>query len=58
MIRFLASIFRGLSYVVGVSAPPPGQSERKFVFFWLGIIAIVVVLSVGLFYVVLSLSVS
>lgn len=57
MISFLASIFRGLSYIVGITAPPPGQNERQFVFFWLGIIVIVVVGSTVLFYVILRMGV-
>jgi hypothetical protein len=35
MIKFLAELFRGLHYIVGISAPPPGTSDRKFVFTWL-----------------------
>ena len=35
MIKFLARLFRGLHYIVGISEPPPGTSERKFVFTWL-----------------------
>lgn len=50
MIRFLANIFRGLSYIVGITAPAPGKDERTFVFLWLGIIASVAVFSVFLFY--------
>jgi hypothetical protein len=42
MIRVLAQLFRGLHYVVGISEPPAGTSERKFVLVWLGGIAFVV----------------
>ena len=35
MIKFLAEIFRGFHYMVGISAPPPGTSDRTF---WLGAI--------------------
>jgi len=42
MIKFLAKFFRGLHLVFGVSAPPPGQNERAFVFTWLGILALLV----------------
>jgi hypothetical protein len=35
MIKILAQLFRGLHYVVGISAPPPGTTDRKFVFVWL-----------------------
>jgi hypothetical protein len=43
MIPFLASIFRRLSYIVGITAPPPGENERPFVFYWLSMILIAVV---------------
>ena len=42
MIKFLARVFRGLHYVIGISAPPPGASDRTFVFAWLGGIAFMV----------------
>jgi len=38
MIKFLASVFRGLHFMLGITAPPPGQNERNFVFMWLAII--------------------
>jgi hypothetical protein len=41
MITFLAQLFRGLHHIVGISAPPPGASDRKFVFAWLGGIAVI-----------------
>jgi len=41
MIKFLAQVFRGLHYVVGISAPSPGTSDRTFVFAWLGSIAFI-----------------
>jgi len=50
MIKLLASIFRGLSFIAGVTAPPPGEDERRFVFLWLTIIGIVVVFSALIFY--------
>jgi hypothetical protein len=46
MIKFLAQIFRGFHYIVGISAPPPGTNERKFVFTWLVGIAFVAVVFV------------
>lgn len=52
MIKFLANIFRGFSLVFGITAPPPGQDERQFVFLWLGIVAIVIVFFVGLLFVI------
>jgi hypothetical protein len=48
MIKFLARLFRGLHYIVGISEPPPGTSERKFVFVWLAAIAFVVAVFVCL----------
>ena len=57
MIKFLAEIFRGFSLVFGITAPPPGQGERQFVFLWLGIVAIVIAFSVGLLFVIAHLHV-
>ncbi|HTC65543.1 MAG TPA: hypothetical protein VK685_00300 [Candidatus Acidoferrum sp.] len=48
MIKFLADLFRGLHYIVGISAPPPGTSDRKFVFVWLVGIAFVAAAFVAL----------
>jgi hypothetical protein len=50
MIKFLANLFRGLSYVLGITAPPPEQDQRSFVFMWLGIVVFVVAFCVALFY--------
>lgn len=50
MIKFLANLFRGLSYVLGITAPPPEQDQRSFVFMWLGIVVFVVAFCVVLFY--------
>jgi hypothetical protein len=52
MIAFLARLFRGVHYVVGISAPPPGTSERKFVLWWLAGIGLVVAVFVVLILVV------
>ncbi|HXY26572.1 MAG TPA: hypothetical protein VEI73_18120 [Candidatus Acidoferrum sp.] len=52
MISLLAKFFRGLHLIFGVSAPPPGENERKFVFTWLGILAFVVGFCVLLTYLV------
>jgi hypothetical protein len=41
MISFLARLFRGLSFIFGISAPPPEQDQRSFVLLWLGLIAFV-----------------
>jgi hypothetical protein len=48
MIKFLAQLFRGLHYIVGISEPPPGTSDRKFVFTWLAGIAFVAAVFVAL----------
>ena len=50
MIKFLASIFRGLSYIIGFTSPPPEKDQRPFVFMWLGITAFVLVFCVVLVY--------
>jgi hypothetical protein len=42
MIKFLAQLFRGLHYIIGISELPPGTSDRTFVFAWLGGIAFIV----------------
>ncbi len=52
MIKFLAQIFRGFHYIVGISAPPPGTNDRTFVFAWLGAIAFIVAFGMILFYVI------
>ncbi len=58
MIKFLANVFRGLSFVFGVTAPSPGEDERRFVFMWLGIVLLVVAVSALLFYLISRLHVS
>jgi len=50
MINLLASLFRGLSFIFGISAPPPEEDQRSFVFMWLGIIAVLLVFCGALFY--------
>ena len=50
MIKFLASVFRGFSFIFGITAPPPDQDQRRFVFTWLGIIAIFVGFCAVLFF--------
>lgn len=40
MIHVLANVFRGLHMVLGISVPPDGYDERKFVFIWLAAIAL------------------
>ena len=50
MIKFLATIFRGLCYFIGITAPPPEEDQRPFVFMWLGIIVFLLAFGVVLFY--------
>ncbi len=50
VIKFLAQVFRGLHYIVGISEPPAGTSDRTFVFAWLGGIAFMVVFAMILMY--------
>ena len=53
MIKVLAQFFRGFHYVVGISAPPPGTSDRAFVFAWLAALAFFVITFIGLiFYII------
>jgi hypothetical protein len=58
MIKSLANLFRGFSLVFGITAPPPGGNERPFVLLWLGIIGVVIVFSVLLFYLLSHLHVA
>jgi vacuolar-type H+-ATPase subunit I/STV1 len=55
MISFLAKILRGMSYVAGFATPAPGQSERKFVIIWIGMLLGVVVFLVGFLFVIAKL---
>jgi hypothetical protein len=50
MIKFLAGVFRGVHFMLGITAPPPGENERNFVLAWLGVILFFVVFVVLLFY--------
>jgi hypothetical protein len=58
MIKFLANLFRGLSYIIGVTAPPPGPRERPFVLMWLVILVLGLAVSALLLYVILRMHVS
>lgn len=55
MIRLLAQFFRGFHYMIGVSLPPPGTSDRRFVFVWLGSLAVVLAFCVILFRIIMAL---
>jgi hypothetical protein len=35
MIKFLANLFRGIHFMLGITAPPPGPNDRRFVLAWL-----------------------
>ena len=50
MINLLANLFRGLSFIFGITAPPPEQDQRSFVYMWLAIVALLVVFCGALFY--------
>jgi hypothetical protein len=52
VIKFLAGLFRGLSFVVGITAPSPEEDEAAFVFVWLAIFAVVIVFCALIFYVI------
>jgi hypothetical protein len=53
MIKFLAQLFRGLHLIVGISTPPPGTSDRTFVFAWLsGIAFIAALFMILVFYII------
>jgi hypothetical protein len=52
MIKYLARLFRGFHYIIGISEPPPGTSDRTFVFAWLAAIAFVVAIFVSLIFVI------
>jgi hypothetical protein len=58
MIKFLARLFRGVHLIFGISAPPPGQSERAYVLLWLGISAFVIAFAGLLLYAIPHLYVS
>jgi hypothetical protein len=50
MIKYLARLFRGFHYIIGISEPPPGTSDRSFVFAWLASIAFVIAIFVSLIF--------
>jgi nucleoside permease NupC len=57
MMNLLASFFRGLSFIFGISAPPPEQDQRPFVFMWLGILVFVAAFAGLLLYAMLHVHV-
>ena len=58
MIKFLANLFRGLSFILGISAPPQDQDQRPFVFMWLGIIVFLLIFCPILFYAIFHMRLS
>jgi hypothetical protein len=52
MIHILANLFRGVHFILGITAPPPGQNERTFVLIWLGVIGAVLLLFGGMLYLI------
>lgn len=52
MIRFLASVFRGVHFILGITAPPPGHEERRFVFIWLAVVGALLIFFGGLLYLI------
>jgi hypothetical protein len=57
MIKTLANIFRGFSLVFGITAPPPGPDDRRFVILWLGIVGVTVLFFVGVLFAISHLHV-
>lgn len=55
MVKLLAELFREVHYIIGISLPPPGTSDRRFVVLWLGSIAVVLAFSVIVFYIIIAL---
>jgi hypothetical protein len=53
MIRFLAKVFRQIHWIVGISAPPAGTNDRRFVLIWLGVIGFVIAWFAFVFYLML-----
>ncbi len=39
LMRFLVAVFKAVHEAIGISTPPPDQ-ERRFVYMWLGILAV------------------
>jgi hypothetical protein len=50
MINLLANLFRGLSFIFGITAPPPNEDQRTFVFMWLGILLVLLAFCALLFF--------
>jgi hypothetical protein len=50
MIKFFANAFRGVHFMLGITAPPPGENERQFVFVWLSVILFFLLFFASLIY--------
>lgn len=55
MIKFLAQFFREFHYIIGISLPPPGISDRRFVLSWVIAIAALLAFGVIIFYTIVVL---
>ena len=53
MISFLAKLFRGLSWIMGATPPPPGKNEGTYVLTWVGVIAFTILFCAVVLYSVL-----
>jgi len=53
-MRFLATVVRYLHYTIGITTPRPEQ-ERTFIFIWIGASLLIAGVSVGFFFLLLSL---
>jgi hypothetical protein len=52
MIHFLAGLFRGVHFILGITAPPPGHDESIFVLIWLVVIGILLFVFGGMLYLI------
>ena len=55
MITLLARFFRSIHVMIGISEPPPGLSDKKYVLGWVAGIAVVVVAFVAILLVIPAL---
>lgn len=55
MIKLLAQFFREFHYIIGISLPPPGISDRRFVLSWVLGISALLAFGVIIFYTIVAL---
>ncbi len=55
MITLLARFFRSIHVMIGISEPPPGLSDKKYVMGWLAGVAVVAAAFVALLLVIPAL---